>query len=60
MSAAAITTAGIKSGLIGTNGYSADKRICLAFGPDFGRRSVTGQNGHVVAERKKFLPDSAK
>src|SRR5439155_22497269 len=39
---------------------STDKRIRLAFGPDFGRRSVTGQNCHVVAERKKFLPDSTK
>jgi hypothetical protein len=47
-------------GLIRTNDGLADKRIGLAFGADFGRRSVTRENRHVVAKGKKFLADSVK
>src|SRR5215831_18446148 len=53
--APAITIAGINS-----SGLFADERIRPAFSPEFRGRSVTGKNGHAIAQRKKLLANSAK
>jgi len=55
MFAAVIIIAGINS-----SGLFADERIGQTFGPNLGRRAVTGKNGHGVAEWEKFLADSAE
>jgi hypothetical protein len=55
MFAAVIIIAGINS-----TGLFADERIRQTFGPNLGRRPVTGKDGHGVAEWEKFLADSAK
>src|SRR5262249_28213727 len=53
--APAITIAGINS-----SGLFADERIRPAFSPEFRGRSVTGKNGHAIAQRKKFFANSAE
>ena len=37
--------------------FLADERIRLALRSDLGRRSVSGQHRHIIAERKYFFPD---